>query len=292
MKILVGIPAYNEEKTLADVIREIKDVMNKHKYNYSILVLDDGSTDRTVEIAKELGCTVYSHQRNMGLVEAFKSEIKKFLESKADIFLHIDSDGQYPASYIPSLIKKIEEGYDLVLGSRFRGKIEGMPFMKRWGNRAFAKVLSKLTKVKLTDTTTGFRAFNKQVAREIEIINTFTYTQEQIIRATRQNFRIVEIPINSRKTRPSKLFKNPFEYAIKAWINIFRIYRDYEPLKFFGIFGGIFILIGLAVGIWLLINFINTGKFGHTPTLILVTILILIGIQIVSFGFLADKIRN
>src|SRR3990167_6342487 len=109
-----------------------------------------------------------------------------------------------------------------------------MPLLKRIGNRAFSRVISSLTGVKITDSTTGFRAFTKEVALNIKFINTFTYTQEQIIRAAKQRFRITEIPIETRKTRESRLFKNPFEYAVKAWINIFRIYRDYEPLAFFG----------------------------------------------------------
>ena len=218
--------------------------------------------------------------------------MKKCLKMKADIIVHTDADGQYEPSAIPIMIKKIEEGYDLILGSRFKGKIKGMSFTKRLGNKAFARVLSKLTKTKLTDSTTGLRAFTKEVAEEIKFINTFTYTQEQIIKAARQGYLIGEIAVNTRPTRKSRLFKSPLQYAIKAWINILRIYRDYEPLKFFGLIGTLFISAGFLIGIWLLYLFIKQGFIGHIPSLILTMLLILTGIQIVTFGFLADMRRK
>ena len=223
MKVIISIPAYNEERTLPRVLTEIKEILQKTNYNYQILVLNDGSTDNTIEVAKKYGAKVFSHKRNRGLAETFRSEMKECLNQKADIIVHTDADGQYHPQHIPQLIKKIEQGYDLVLGSRFRGKIQSMPILKRFGNIAFSMVISSLTKVKITDSTTGFRAFTAEVAKEINYINTFTYTQEQIIKAARQGFRITEIPIIARKTRASRLFKNPFQYAVKAWINIFRI---------------------------------------------------------------------
>jgi len=288
MKVLISIPAYNEEKTIGNIINETKEVMSKTKYDYEILVLDDGSTDGTVKVAKDLGVLVFSNSSNLGLAETFKKEIKKFLELNADIMVHTDADGQYYAKDIPKLIREIENGYDLVLGSRFIKKNKNMPTSKIFGNKAFAKVISKMLRIKLTDTTTGFRAFTKEVAANIQFINTFTYTQEQIIKAAKQNFRIKEIQVETRKTRESKLFKNPLEYAIKAWINLLRIYRDYEPLKFFGRIGMVLILAGFVVGIWLFYLFITTGKVGHIPLTILTMLLIITGIQIISFGFLAD----
>ncbi len=206
--------------------------------------------------------------------------------------MHTDADGQYHPQHIPELIEKVREGYDLVLGSRFQGKVKHMPLLKKLGNLAFSKVLSSLTKVKITDSTTGFRAFTPEIAREINYINTFTYTQEQIIKAAKQGFKITEIPIISRKTRESRLFKNPFQYAIKAWINIFRIYRDYQPLKFFGRIGLFFLLIGVGIGVWLAYRYLTLGYVGKTPSTQLSVLLILIGIQIVLFGFLADMIQK
>ena len=292
MKIIISIPAYNEERTLPKILTEIKQVMNKQDYNYSILVYNDGSTDKTVEAARNCGAIVVSHKRNLGLAQTFRDEMKECLKLKADIIVHTDADGQYHSQHIPELIEKVKSGYDLVLGSRFRGKIQAMPILKRLGNIAFSYVLSSLTKVKVTDTTTGFRGFTAEVASDINYINTFTYTQEQIIKAAKQGFKITEIPIIARKTRASRLFKNPWQYALKAWINIFRIYRDYEPLMFFGKVGASFFSVGVLLGSWLVYRFLTLGYVGRTPSVILSLLLILMGIQIVLFGFLADMMRK
>ncbi len=291
MKVWISIPAYNEENTIADVIKEIIIVMSKTKYKYKIIVLDDGSTDNTVKIAKKSGAAVYSNNKNIGLAETFRNEIKIFIESNADVMVHTDGDGQYPPQEIPRLLKEIESGYDLILGSRFITKNKNIELSKKIGNWAFAKVLSQLLKMKLTDTTTGFRAFTRNVAKNIRFINTFTYTQEQIIKAAKQGYKIKEIPINTRKTRKSKLFRNPIEYAARAWINILRIYRDYAPLKFFGRIGLSLIVTGTSIGIYLIYTFVVTGRAGHIPLTILAMLLIISGIQIISLGFLADMKR-
>ncbi len=292
MKVVITIPAYNEEKTLGPVIAEIKEVMSKTKYKFSFLVANDGSTDKTIEVAAKAGAKVVSNTRNRGLAETFKLEMKECLKLHADIIIHTDADGQYHPRHIPQMIHKIEQGFDLVLGSRFQGNMEGMPWLKKIGNRAFAQVLSSLTKTKITDSTTGFRAFTAAVASDIEYINTFTYTQEQIIKAAKKGFKIGEVPIDSRITRESRLFKSPLEYALKAWINIFRIYRDYDPLTFFGRIGIIFLLMGLILGLWVLYAVITTGGVGGIPRVILSAVLLLAGVQIILFGFLADMFRR
>lgn len=290
--IIISIPAYNEEKDIGSTIHGIKEVMKATSHNYKIMVLDDGSKDYTNHIAEEQGAIVVSHRRNKGLAETFRTEMKECLERKADIIVHTDADGQYDPRHIPQLIEKVQQGYDLVLGSRFRGKIQHMPFTKRFGNILFSKVLSSLTQVRITDSTTGFRAFTAEIAREIDFINTFTYTQEQIIKAAKQGFKIAEIPVNTKKTRKSRLFKSPLQYAVKAWINIFRIYRNYEPLQFFGKIGLSFFTIGALLGFWLVYRFITLGTVGRLPTTVLSALFMLVGIQIVLFGFLADMINN
>lgn len=291
MKIIITIPAYNEEKTLPHVLHEIKEVMKNTSYEYEVLIVNDGSTDKTTETGKNLGAVVVE-KKHSGLAETFKEEMRVCLSRKADIIVHTDADGQYHPKHIPELIEKVKSGFDLVLGSRFYGKLRHMPFLKRIGNKAFSKVISSLTRVKITDSTTGFRAFTAEIAKEINYINTFTYTQEQIIKAAKQGFRIGEIPIIARKTRDSRLFKNPWQYAIKAWINIFRIYRDYEPLTFFGRIGGIFFLMGTILGFYLVYRFLSLGYIGKTPTLMLSVMLVVVGIQIILFGFLADMLRK
>lgn len=294
MKVVITIPSYNEEKTIGGLIKSIKEVMSKTKYSYKILVIDDGSRDKTALVAKQSGAVVYSHPINYGLADTFKTEIKKSLELNADVVVHIDADFQYLPKQIPSLIKEIEHGYDLVLGSRFKGKIEHMPLMKRLGNKAFSKVISSITNLKITDAQTGFRAFTKEVAEKIKITSNYTYTQEQIIRAVRQKFRIKEIPIYfaKRHDKKSRLMKGPFDFAVKAGVNLLRIYRDYEPLKFFGSFGALFFLVGFLIGLWLVYLFLKTGAIGHLPSLILSMLLIIVGVQIIFFGFLADMRRK
>ena len=293
MKIIVTIPAYNEEETIAEVISGIHDVMTKSHYNYKILVLDDGSKDKTAEVARKNKAIVFSHQYNRGLAETFKTEIKESISLGADLIIHIDADSQYLPTDIPKLIEKYKEGYDLVLGSRFLGTIEEMPFVKKLGNRMFSAVISKILNFRVTDAQTGFRAFSKKVATELDIRSTHTYTQEQIIKAVKNRFRIAEVPIYfaKRKSGESRLIKNPFEYAAKAGINILRLFRDYEPLKFFGIIGGLIFSIGFIIGAWLLYLFLTLGKVGHTPSLILSILLLIVGIQIILFGLFADMRR-
>ncbi len=287
MKAVITIPAYNEERTIGRMVKEIKAVMKPVKHKFEIVVFDDGSKDNTSKIAEEAGAVVFSNKKNMGLAETFKNEMKACIDLNADIIVHTDADGQYPSFYIPKMIRKIEEGYDLVLGSRFgKGNYSGS-LMKRWGNMAFARIFSSLLKTKMTDTTTGFRAFTQEVAR-LPLINNFTYTQEQLIRAGKKGMNIGEMPIRTRKTRPSKLFKNPFDYAIKAWINILRIYRDFEPLRFFGRIGSLFFGAGFLIGLYFVYLHLSSGIGGHLGLMFLMLILLSTGLQIILFGFLAD----
>ncbi|MDA1196448.1 MAG: glycosyltransferase family 2 protein [Nanoarchaeota archaeon] len=289
MNIVVCIPAYNEEKTLPDVITSIKKIVSESSDDYSFLVVDDGSSDKTVEVSKKLGARVVSHPSNYGLAETFRTEMKEVLKLSPDIILHIDADGQYLAKDIPLLIEPVKRGKaDLVLGSRFAGHIESMPWLKRFGNKAFSRVISSIVRQKISDGQTGFRAFVPAVAK-IDILSDFTYTQEQIIRSAREHFRIMEVPVHfARRDGESRLMKNAFHYAARAWIGILRIQRDYLPLKFFGAVGGFFVFLGLALGIFILYSWITTDAVGGIPRVILSALFIMTGIQIVLFGFLAD----
>jgi len=210
--IIITIPAFNEEKTISEIIADIKKAMSATKYHYKILVVDDGSSDNTAKIAKESGAVVYSHPMNYGLAETFKTEIEKALEMNADIIVHIDADGQYLADDIPKMIRAVEDGNDLVLGNRFSSELRHMPAIKKFGNRAFSRVISHVTGFKINDAQTGFRAFNRDVAKKIEICSMHTYTQEQIIRAVKLKFRVREIPVRfmprkSGKKKTSRLRK-------------------------------------------------------------------------------------
>ncbi len=293
MKIVVTIPAYNEENTISIVIGKIKEAMESNRYNYEILVVDDGSNDNTVETAKKAGAVVYSHPKNYGLAETFKTEIKKSLKMGADIIVHIDADNQYQPVEIPKLIKEINNGYDLVLGSRFKGTIESMPLIKKFGNKAFSRVISNITRMKISDGQTGFRAFTREVAGKIKIISNHTYTQEQIIRAVKEKFRIKEVPAYFAKRKDkSRLMSNPFRYATRAWINIIRIYRDYEPLKFFGLVGTTLFGFGFLIGLYLVYLHFTSGIVGHLGLMMLDILILSIGLQIIIFGFMADMLKK
>lgn len=291
MKIVVTIPAYNEGKSIGKIVQDIKGVMNSSKYkrNYKILVVDDGSKDNTAKAAKNHGAVVFSHPRNYGLAETFRTEIEKCLKLNADIIIHIDADGQYLPREIPKLIEEVENGYDLVLGSRFKGKIEYMPLIKKLGNRAFSKVISKITQTPISDGQTGFRAFTKEVAKKIKIISDHTYTQEQIIKAIKQKFRVKEVPVYfAKRNGKSRLISNPFGYAIRAWINILRIHRDYDPLKFFGVIGTWVLSLGFIIGIYLIYSHLTEDVMRHFGLMMLDVLILSIGLQIIIFGFVAD----
>lgn len=295
-KIIITIPAYNEERTISAVLTGINEVMNNTKYssNYKILVVDDGSKDKTKDISLKHGATVFSHPKNYGLAETFRTEMKKCIEMNADIIVHFDADGQYLAKDIPRMIKKIEEGYELVLGSRFKGKIEKMPLIKRLGNIAFSIVVSNITRAKITDAQTGFRAFTREVAEKIVIQSTHTYTQEQIIKAVRQKVRIKEVPVYFAKRchGKSKLMKSAYEYGIRAGLNVLRVYRDYEPLKFFGILGGSIFGFGFIIGLYLVYLHLTVGIEGHIALIMLCILTLMIGLQISLFGLFADMNRK
>ena len=169
-----------------------------------------------------------------------------------------------------------------------------MPLVKRMGNRAFSRVISKITGLPISDGQTGFRAFTKEVASRITIISSHTYTQEQIIKAAREKFRIKEVPVYFAKRHDkSRLISNPFGYAIRAWINIMRIYRDYEPLRFFGIAGSFIFSLGFILGLFLVhVQFFGDGVNRHLGLMMLDILVLSIGFQVIIFGFIADMQRK
>lgn len=294
MKVVVTIPAYNEEKTIGSIIKEIKRVLVKQNYSYKVLVVDDGSRDSTAGVSRKAGALVYSLPKNYGLAEVFRTEMSESLKLKPDIIVHIDADLQYLPSEIPKLINEIKKGNDLVLGSRSEGNgIEEMPIINKLGNIAFSRAISQITGIKISDAQTGFRAFTREVAEKVNPISNHTYTQEQIIRAVKNKFRIKEVPISfEKRDGKSRLISNPFSYAVRAWINIIRIYRDYEPLKFFGLAGTFIFGIGFLIGLYLVYIHFTTGISGHIALMMLDVLVLSLGLQIIIFGFIADMGRK
>ncbi len=295
MKLCVIIPAYNEASTISKVIKSIPKKI-KGISNIVKLVVDDGSTDNTVKIAKTAGADiVISHKMNLGLGEAFKSGIEKAIEMDADIIVNIDADNQYDAGEIPALIKPIlGREADIVLGSRFEGKIEKMALSKKVGNILFSLLIRKLSGLPITDSQTGFRAFSREAAIKMNILSNYTYTQEMIIQAANKNLKIIEIPCTfMARNGNSRLIQSIWKYAKSCFLITLRTYRDYKPLKFFGSVGMLFVVSGLVSGSYIMYNFLTTGKISpHMPLTILTAILILFGLQIMIFAFIADMISN
>ncbi|MFX1355941.1 MAG: glycosyltransferase family 2 protein [Promethearchaeota archaeon] len=222
-KVVITIPAYNEEESIGAVINEIKTVMGNTNYIYQIMLLDDGSVDRTIKITEENGVLYFSNGCNKGLAYTFKKEMEICCGLGADIIVHIDADGQYPPKYIPEMIESVLDGYDLVLGSRFGKGVYNGSIGKKLGNMFFAKAFCLLLRKNIHDTTTGFRAFTKEIA-QLPIESKFTYTQEQLIKTIQSKKNVKEIPIIARKTRKSRLFSNIFEYFYRSIITILRIF--------------------------------------------------------------------
>jgi glycosyltransferase involved in cell wall biosynthesis len=289
MKLIAIIPAYNEESTIGDVIKATSRFVDE------ILVINDGSTDKTSEAARNAGATIIDNIVNRGLGKTIKRGYDEAIKRGANIVVQIDADGQYDPEEIPKLIKPIlDNKADLVLGSRLKNLKYEMPWIKKQGNKTFTWLLCMLTGADIRDGQTGFRAARKEVFETIELHGDFTYTQEMIVKASKEGWRIENIPINfyERNAGESRLISSPLSYAWRAGIIIFRTVRDYDPLKFFGIPGVFFILAGLLSGFAILYKFAFVGYIGHIPAIILTGLLIMSGIQLVFIGLIADMIKT
>ena len=243
-KITALIPAYNEEEMIEKAIDSVS------KYVDRVIVINDGSTDETGRIAEEKGILVVHHETNQGLGRAIHDGMNAAVIIGSDIIVIFDADLQYDARAIPLLVKPILEGEaDLVLGSRLGGQIEYMSNVKFWGNRIFTKITGWLAGVPITDAQTGFRAFTKEVAINLTISSSYTYTQEMIIRSAKKGFRIKEIPIVFRKriSGRSRLISSPLKYGANAALIIIRTCGSLNRFRFLGIVDGLRIIaLGLA----------------------------------------------
>jgi glycosyltransferase involved in cell wall biosynthesis len=255
-------------------------------------VINDGSTDKTSEAAKKAGADrIVKFTSNKGLALAFKEGLNTALEMRADVIVNIDADGQYNAKEIPKLIKPILEGKaDIVLGSRFAGRIEYMPLQKRIGNKIVTSIVRFATGLKISDAQTGFRAFSRDAALRLVIHSGYTYTQETIIQAAHKRMGIAEVPVEFRKRDgKSRLISNIFTYAKYVGATLIRTYTYYNPLKTFTYIGGGLILLGLLLGFRVLIHYINTGMVSpYLPTALLSGVVAIIGFQIIVIGLIAD----
>ncbi len=292
MKLIVQIPSYNEEENLADVIKEIPRQIPGID-TVEVLVISDGSKDKTVEIAREAGADhVIPRKINRGLAQTFKEGIEFALEHGADIIVNTDGDNHYNQSRIGDLIKPLQDGMaDIVIGSRIIDKLEKMPFANKYGNMAGSYFVCKLAGLPKLDVSTGFRAYTREAALRINILSHHTYTHETFFQLADLKLRIVEVPIKARPVeRPSRLIKSVSSHIKKSLTVIFRTMLLYKPLKVFLTIGVVIFLIGLALGIRFLYFYFSGDGSGHLQSIILGAILMLIGFQIGIMGLIASAV--
>ncbi|HUR64111.1 MAG TPA: glycosyltransferase family 2 protein [Candidatus Thermoplasmatota archaeon] len=289
MKVLALIPAYNEEGKVGDVVRGVRAL------GHACLVLDDGSKDRTAEVARAAGAIVVSNRHNMGLGRTIRRAFQEALKTDATIIVQLDADGQHDPAEIPKLLAPIEAAQaDMVLGWRETVHYK-MPLVKKLGNRAFSAVLRSLTDQDIKDGQTGFRAMHREVLEKCLPINEFSYTQEMIIRAAKEGFVIQSVPIevHRRYDETNRLFGSSFKFAFRSWWIIIRTWRDYHPFKFFVWPGLVFLLLALVLMGDVAWHLYRTHTIaGVLGTLIGGGVLFLFGVQLVFIGLLADMIRT
>lgn len=298
LKLVVMIPAYNEEENIGGVISKIPRKIEGIK-NVEIIVINDGSIDGTYQKAYESGADrIISHHHNRGLGISFSNGLKNAIEMGADIIVNIDADGQFDPNDIPKLIDPImKNDAEFVTASRFLDKnlLPDMPLIKIFGNRLFTYAINRITGQHFTDTQCGFRAFTREAALRLNLFSEFTYTQEVFLDLVNKNISIKEIPIavTYYKNRRSKVVKNSFLYGIKALIIIIRSVRDSRPLTFFGTFGIISIISGFSIGSLLLIRWKVTGMISPYTSLVnMVVILLILGFLLVVLSLIADMLSR
>lgn len=289
--VVVFIPAHNEEGSIGKVIDMIKNKYQKSpnlNYVLDVVVVDDGSRDRTSQIAKEMGVRkVVSHPANYGLGAATRTGMQTAYELGANIAVKIDADFQHDPGDIEKVIRPIlDDRADCVFGSRFMGGLEyKMPLHRAWGNKFFSWLTGKLTGLKVTDGQTGLMAFNRRYLEIFNIPKDYNETQQLIIDAWGKKMRIMEVPVVFHKRTTGKSFIS-WKYPFRVLPNMLRMYIHFRPIKFYTTIGLLFILLGVATGVLILtanIRFIGDAT---------VSILIIVGVQIIFFGLLADQISK
>lgn len=295
MKLIVFSICLNEEKTIGELLDRIPPKIEGINEIVKV-VIDDGSSDRTAKIAKEKGALVYSNQKQKRLAYSFQFAIDKALELGADIAVNIDGDLQFMPEEIPLLVKPIVQGKaDFVAGNRFNNgvKPENMPKSKYLGNKLGAKVISSITNQKFDDVTCGFRAYSREAMLHININSKYTYTQEVFQLMASKKLDIVQVPITIKyyKGRKSRVVKSVSGFITNSAFNILRAFRDFEPMKFFGILSLIPLILGLICLIFVLIHWISTGSITPYKTvgfagIYLVSLSIVVGL----FGLLSDML--
>ena len=289
-KLIIQIPCYNEERTLGITL----DALPRQLPGIDIvewLVIDDGSCDRTVEVAKAYGVDhIIRFSTNQGLAKAFMAGIEAALKAGADLIVNTDADNQYCAEDIPQLIQPILVGQAaIVVGARPIWQIRHFSLSKKLLQKLGSWVVRLASNTHIPDAPSGFRAFNREAAMQINVFNSYTYTLETIIQAGQKGMAITSVPIRTNPVlRASRLVKSPASYVMRSLFTILRIFMLYKPLRFFLILGSIPFSFGFLLGCRWLVYFLLGTDRTRIPSLILTAILILIGFQLWMFGLVAD----
>jgi glycosyltransferase involved in cell wall biosynthesis len=294
MKLIVQIPCLNEAGQLPETIAEIPRHIDGID-TIEILLIDDGSSDGSAEVALQHGVDhVVRSTRSRGLAGAFNSGIDAALRLGADIIVNTDADNQYPGSSIPALVAPILRGEaDMVIGDRQIASVEHFSFTKKKLQRLGSWVVRRVSGTNVIDTTSGFRAFTRNAAQRLNLVSDYTYTLESIIQAGKKRLAIAQVPIDARKTRPSRLIRSNWDYVKRSAATIVRIYAMYEPLKFFSYVSAAFIVPGVALSLRYLYfrEILNEGQ-GHVQSVILAGVLLILGIMIFLIGLAMDIIAT
>ena len=292
MKLIIQIPCYNEADTLEIALNGLpKRIDGIDIIEY--LIINDGSKDNTVEVAKNWGVHhIVNFKQNKGLAKGFMAGIDESLRQGADIIVNTDADDQYCGADIEKIVRPILDGKaDIVIGARPIDATEHFSPLKKKLQHFGSWVVRKASKTDIPDAPSGFRAYSREAALQLNVVNEYTYTLEQIVQAGRNKIAITSVPIRTNaELRPSRLFSSMFGYVKKSMLTIIRSYIMYKPLQFFILLGSFPVIAGIILGVRFLIRFFMGNGAGNIQSLILVSLLITVGVMMWVIGVLADTI--
>jgi len=292
MKLIIQIPCLNEAESLPNTLAALPQSIDRVD-QIEVLIIDDGSSDNTSEVAKKAGADhVIKLTKTKGLAKVFAIGLDASLKRGADIIVNTDADGQYKGEDIPRLIQPIlDEKADIVIGNRDIENVQQFSWIKKRLQRLGSWVVRNLADSTILDSTTGFRAYNREAALRLNIISDYTYTLESIIQAENKALAIENITITTNRVdRPSRLFKSMPEYIKRSVATIIRMYSMFNPFKLFTTIGSFFIFIGVLIGCRFIYFYLLYGGMGKVQSLILAAIVLIIGVQFYIVGLLADLI--
>ena len=291
MKLIIQIPAWNEEEQLPETMAAIPSAVEGID-EIEVLVVDDGSTDRTAEVAREGGAEVIRMPVHRGLAVAFSTGLHTALERGADVIVNTDADNQYDARDIPALVKPILDGSaQMVIGDRQVATLRHFSPIKRVLQKLGSWVVRRISGTSVKDATSGFRAVSRSAALRLHVFTRFTYTLETILQAGEAGLKVVSVPVrvNAGELRPSRLFQSDVGYVLRSLASMARIVTLYNPLRIFLMLGAVPVLLGCSLLVRFLHFFLaGISPAGHVQSLILAVILVVIGALVWLAGVMAD----